>query len=199
MDRQETAVLLRQAREGVPDALDAVFRRCAARLLSFIRLRLGPSLRGRLESADILQATLLKSFERFRQFERSDSPSLMAWLARIADNEIRDQADRQGRQCRDLRVEASLDEGDGAGGALAAPIRSALSQVILDERARQIEQAIEALADDHRHVILLRDFEELPFREIGARLGRTEDAARMLYARAMAALTMRVTGNGTRS
>jgi DNA-directed RNA polymerase specialized sigma24 family protein len=39
------------------------------------------------------------------------------------------------------------------------------------------------LAPDHREIILLRKFEELPFAEIAQRLGRSEDACRMLRAR----------------
>ena len=198
MDRQETAVLLRRAKEGAPDALDAVYQRVSGKLLAFIRLRMGPTLRARLESRDILQATLLKSFQHFREFERSDAASLMAWLARIAENEIRDQADRQGRQRRDARAEVPLGSDTSLGADHAAgALRSALSQLILDEQAHQLEQALETLDEHHREVILLRHYEELSFREIGLRLGKSEDAARMLYARALAALTMRMTGDGT--
>jgi DNA-directed RNA polymerase specialized sigma24 family protein len=41
-------------------------------------------------------------------------------------------------------------------------------------------------------VILLRKYEELPFGEIARRLGKTEDACRMLLARAMTALTLKM-------
>ena len=41
-----------------------------------------------------------------------------------------------------------------------------------------------------REAIVLRKLEELSFREIGERLGRSEDASRMLFGRAMAALTL---------
>ncbi len=199
MDRRETAVLLQRAREGTPGALDELYRRYAGRLLTFIRVRMGPSLRSRLDSGDILQATLLKSFERFHQFEKSDAASLMSWLAAIAQNEIRDQVDRQRRQRRDVGAEVPLESPGEPTGAPAAPQRGALTQVILDERAQQLARALEALDEHYREVILLRDFEELTFPEIGARLSRTEDAARMLYARAMAALTLRVMKDGART
>ena len=39
-------------------------------------------------------------------------------------------------------------------------------------------------------MILLRKFEELSFAEIARRLGKSEDACRMLLARAMTALTL---------
>ena len=50
----------------------------------------------------------------------------------------------------------------------------------------------EQLSERARDVILLRQFEELTFPEIAARLGRSEDACRMLFARAMTALTLKI-------
>jgi RNA polymerase sigma factor (sigma-70 family) len=70
--------------------------------------------------------------------------------------------------------------------------RSPLSLAILNEEALRLERAIEGLDPAHRDVILLRKFEELSFREIAARMGRSEDACRMLLARALAALTLEV-------
>ena len=189
MDRQESTTLLRRVRQGEPEALDALYERVAGRLLAFIRLRLGRTLRAQLESRDILQATFLKSFEHLGEFEKSDTSSLMAWLARIAENEIRDRADYHTRQRRDARVEVPLDT---AHEGVAARMRSALTQVILDERAERLEEALEALDAHYREIIILRSLEELSFPEIGRRLQKSEDACRMLYARAMAALTLRM-------
>lgn len=193
MDRQESTALLRRARQGEQDALNALYERAAGKLLAFIRLRLGRSLRTQLESRDILQATFLKSFEHLHQFEQSDAASLMAWLARIAENEIRDRADYHARQRRDARLEVPLE---AAHAGVAAAMRSALTQMLVDEHAGQMEAALETLEPHHREVIILRAFEELSFREIGARLGKSEDACRMLYARAMAALTIRMAADG---
>ncbi len=196
MDRQESTVLLRRAREGEADALEALYARVAPRLLAFVRLRLGRTLRAQIESADILQAALLKSFEHLPQFEQSDATSLMAWLARIADNEIRDRADYHGRQRRDARVEVPLATDHQA---IAVRVRSALTQVILDERAQRLERALEEIEPHYREAIVLRRFEELSFREIGARLGKSEDACRMLFARGMAALTTRMAADASGS
>jgi RNA polymerase sigma-70 factor (ECF subfamily) len=196
MDRQESTALLRRARQGEQDALNALYERVAGRLLGFIRLRLGRSLRAQLESRDILQATFLKSFEHLHQFEQSDTGSLMGWLTRIAENEIRDRADYQTRQRRDARLEVPLETGHAE---IAAAMRSALTQVLQDERAERLEDALEALEPQYREVIILRCFEELSFREIGTRLDKSEDACRMQYARAMAALTMRMASHETGS
>ena len=50
------------------EALDRLYERCTPKLLSYIRLKLGRSLRERLESRDILQATLLKSLQHLDEF-----------------------------------------------------------------------------------------------------------------------------------
>jgi RNA polymerase sigma-70 factor (ECF subfamily) len=192
MDRQETTALLTRARDGSGPALDELYRRCAGRLLALIRLRLGPDLRGQLESRDILQACLLRSFERIDQLERTDARSLMAWLARIAENEIRDQVDFHHRQRRDARRNVALEEQEPA---LAARLRSSLSRLILDEQANRLERALESLSRAHREVIVLRKLEERSFKEIAATLGKSEDACRMLLARAMTALTLAMDGD----
>jgi RNA polymerase sigma-70 factor (ECF subfamily) len=198
MDGADTTDVVRAAlaggaiHPGSNQALDRLYERCTPRLLSYIRLKLGRSLRERLESRDILQATLLKSFQHLGDFRGSDGQSLMAWLARIADREIVDRADYHNRQRRDAGRESSIDDHP----ELTARVRSVLSQVIVEERAGDLEAAIDSLSDAHRQIILLRKFEDLSFKEIGQRLGKSEDACRMLLARAMTALTLKLAGHG---
>jgi RNA polymerase sigma-70 factor (ECF subfamily) len=180
--------LIAQARAGSPDALNQLYDRSAGRLLAFVRLRLGPDLRQRLESRDILQAAMLRSLERIRQFEGHETRSWMSWLTRIAENEIRDRVDFQHRQRRDAARDLPLDDE----APIRAVTRSALTRVIQDEESRRLEAAMDALSDAHREIILLRTFQELSFAEIGKRLGKTEDACRMLMTRALTALTMKM-------
>ena len=183
-----TDELVRGAAAGDADALEALYARVAPRVLTFVRMRLGHTLRGRLDSRDILQATLLKSFERFGEFQGTGQPALMAWLSRIAEREILDRADYHQRARRSPLREAALGDAD----AVEARVTSVLSRMIRDERAERLERAMEALSDAHREIILLRKFQELPFRDIAARLGKSEDACRMLLARALSALTIRL-------
>jgi RNA polymerase sigma-70 factor, ECF subfamily len=182
--------LVRDAVAGRPEAVDALYARVAPRVLSYVRMRMGQSLRTRMDSRDILQATLLKSFEHFREFNGAGKPALMAWLVRIAEREILDRADYHQRARRSPQREAPLSEQD----VVQARITSVLSRMIRDERAERLEQAMEGLSDAHREIILLRKFQELPFRDIAARLGKSEDACRMLLARALSALTLRLAG-----
>jgi RNA polymerase sigma-70 factor (ECF subfamily) len=75
---------------------------------------------------------------------------------------------------------------------VAARVRSALSEAVVNEEAERLGAALETLEPDHREVIVLRKLEELSFKEVAARMGRSEDACRMLLARAMVALTLRL-------
>jgi RNA polymerase sigma-70 factor (ECF subfamily) len=186
MEGSPTTDVLREALSGSSEALERLYQRMAPRLLAYIRLRMGRDLRARLESRDILQAALMRSFERLGDFRGADPRSLAAWLARIAEREIADRADYHHRHRRDAAREESLDES----AVVPAPVRSALTQAILDEKARALEAAMDSLSDAHREIILLRKFEELSFPEIARLLGKSEDACRMLLARAMTALTL---------
>lgn len=181
-----TTRLLQDARGGSPEALDTLCAQMAPRLLAFIRLRLGSRLRARVESRDILQACLLKAVTRLDQFAGPDSPSLMAWLTRTAEREILDQADFHGRQRRAPERECPLDLSPD----VTARLHSQLSRLILDDRRRHLESALEALPQDYREVILLRFFHEMSLAGIGERMGRSPDACRMLLARALSALTL---------
>jgi RNA polymerase sigma-70 factor (ECF subfamily) len=187
MDRASSTALVRRAIAGSDEALDALYARYGPRLLAFIRMKMGRSLRARLESRDILQAAFLKSFEGLGGFEGTTGRSLLGWLMRIAEREIADRADFHGRRRRDPKVEAGVADHEHD---LAARSRSALSRLILDEEAERLEAALDGISAPHRQVILLRMFEELSFPEIAKALGRSEDASRMLYARAMTALTL---------
>ena len=185
MDSAEGSVLLRKARDGSEEALDELFREVGPRLLALIRLRLGPDLRHRIESQDILQVTLLKAFLSIQQFEGAGQRSLLGWLGAIARNEIYDQIDFQGRKRRDRALEVPLE---GRIERLEARLRTEVSRLHLQARELQLEQALERLSEEHRQVIVLREFEELSFREIGEHLDRSSDACRMLMVRARIAL-----------
>lgn len=183
----ESSILLRQARAGSDEALGDLFELCGEKLLALIRIRLGPSLRREVDSQDILQQTFLKAFQKIDQFEGPDRDTLMGWLATIAWNEIRDQADHYQRLKRDAQLRAtwysSFDPAE-------RQLHTEVSRIALRDDTRLLVEAIDRLATDHREAILLRRFEELTFQEVGDRLGRTPEAARKLFARAMSALTL---------
>jgi RNA polymerase sigma-70 factor (ECF subfamily) len=187
---QQTTTLLHQAKAGSEDAMNHLFGHVAVRLLALIRLRMGSSLRSRMESRDILQSCMMKAFEHLDQLRGESSETLMAWLARIAENEIRDQAEFLGRRRRDAKRSVPLEEdGDRR---LKARVRSQVSQVILSNELQRLEKTLENLKADYREIILLRKLEGLSYEEIGRRMGRSAGACRVLLARAMTAVALKL-------
>lgn len=186
---QTSVDLLERARAGSDEALGALLQRCERKLLALVRLRLGPSLRRELDSRDLVQATLVKALSHFGEFAGGNRGSLMAWLARIAENEFRDQASYYGRGRRDAARRVSLEASPEAA-TLAARVRSQTSLLAHGEQLLALERALESLSPDHRDVIVMRAIEERDFAEIAERLGRSADACRMLFARALTALTL---------
>jgi RNA polymerase sigma-70 factor (ECF subfamily) len=186
-DADSCRTLVREARDGSADAVGQLFELCGDRVLAAIRARLGPALRRELESRDVLQNTFLKAFERIDHFEGAGRQTLVGWLAAIARNEIRDQADFYCRLKRDARARVDFDSQVQE---QSPAISSVAGSLILKEETRRLEKAIDGLSEDQREAVLLRQFEELSFREVGERLGRSEEAARKLFARAMASLSI---------
>lgn len=189
MAGRDTRELLNGVRAGSESAREELYGRCARKLLAIVRARMGHALRADMESGDLLQATLLKSLEGIDGFAGLDGGTLMGWLARIAENEIRDRVDFRNRQRRDARRNVSLSR------AVAAPdpqARSAVTQAIQSEEAARLARVLDELPEAQRELIVLRRYEELSWADIGRRLGKSEDGARMAFARAMAALTLRM-------
>lgn len=181
--------LIRRAKGGSHDALDQVLERYGPRLLALVRLRLGPSLRAQLESRDIVQQTMLKAFQHIDQFDGAGKGSMLGWLAAIAQNEIRDHAGFYRRQVRDAALNVPLEE---AAEKLETRLRTEVSRIELGRQIQLLERALDELGEARREVILLRRYEELTYPEIGKRLGKSPDACRVLHARAMAELAVRM-------
>src|ERR1043165_2541976 len=148
-----TRELYEQARKGSPADVNAFYDRCARKLLPLIRLRLGPSLRSEMESRDILQAVLCKSLKHLDEVR--EPGAVMSWLARLAENEIRDQADFPRRQRRDATMRAPIE----AAAEVPAVVRQALSRVIVTEQLQRLEAAMDSLTEPQREVIALRKLE----------------------------------------
>jgi RNA polymerase sigma-70 factor (ECF subfamily) len=165
-----------QARAGDRAAYDALFARHADRALLFIRARLGPKLRQKVEAVDVLQDAYLAAHRSFADFDHADDGAFFRWLCRIIDHRIRDLGDHFGAQKRQpVVVPRSAPTGP-------------VTAVARAEHQAKVAAALDRLADDHRQVVLLRYFEGLTAEEAGERMSRTAGAVRKLTVRALAEL-----------
>jgi RNA polymerase sigma-70 factor, ECF subfamily len=171
-----TRTLCEQARAGDRQAYERLFALHADRALIFIRARLGPKLREKVESMDVLQDALLDAHRDFAQFEYTDDAAFTRWLCRIIENRIRDLGDYHAAKKRQP-IDLPRSNGTGPVTALARK-----------ENIETIARALDALSEEHREVLLLRYFQGLSAEETATRMDRSAGAVRKLAARALAEL-----------
>jgi RNA polymerase sigma-70 factor (ECF subfamily) len=151
-------------------------------------------LRVRLDASDLVQETFLKAHREFPGFLGSTEPELVSWLRQILVRSLADQIKRHRASKRDYRreepVEVLLDRSSLAiQEQLAAPVSSPSARSSRREQAVLLADALEKLPADYREVFLLRNLEHIPFETIGARLGRSSGAVRMIWTRAIRRIT----------
>jgi len=193
-ESSEVEVLLQQARAGDLPALGRLLELYRDDLAAIARSLLDPALRSRVASSDLVQETLLEAHRDFAQFAGRDERGLVAWLHKILVRNFADQADFHHAERRDVRRDRSLDADPESSApalldALAAPISSPSTQAVRREEADALTEALERLPADYRKVFVWRSLEGFSFEEIAARMGRSPNAVRMLWGRALLKLS----------
>lgn len=193
-DIRTTLTLVHKAKAGEGDALNLLFDRYIPRVLWIVRMRIGSGLRGRMESMDIVQEVMIRAIKAFDQFEAKDEAAFLHWISKLVQNEICDLADYHKAEKRNVAKEVSnRDESTATRSVLsqlpADSIYRPSFQVRLKEDVLQLEAALDQLPEKQREIVIMRQYEGMSFRDIGEKIGSSEDAARMQFARAMDKLT----------
>jgi RNA polymerase sigma-70 factor (ECF subfamily) len=167
-------------------------------LLAIANRQLDPVLRVKGGASDIVQETFLEAQRDFGQFAGTTAAELRAWLLRLMTNNLANFArSYRSTSKRDLDREVGLPgatvfgpTGGGLAGDTPTPSVEAMSQ----EMESAVERAIQRLPEDQRQVILLRNREDRPFDEIAVLMGRSENAVRKLWFRAVERLQQELDG-----
>lgn len=195
MDKRntETAVSLGKWYGGDGAGLDALLDRHLSWIRSHVRLRLGPFLRQKDQSGDIVQDAMIQFLRYCPRIQISDDNRFRALMARIVENVLRDRNDWFKARRRAISMERPLPSDTVLN--LDSPRKEGESP---SQAAQQNEQeawirlALELLDPDDRTVIVLRDWDGLTFTAIGERIGTSYDTARMKYNRSFDKLTEKV-------
>jgi RNA polymerase sigma-70 factor (ECF subfamily) len=193
-----TANLLARYRAGDPKALDQLYARYLDRLLAVTRLRMGPKLRAKMESADIVQEAVLASLRGLGSFEYKGEGAFFHYLCKLAENRMRDMAEHFGALRRDVARERPLEPlrptANSTYGPILTPatLTSPATRAMRKEELERLEQAVDSLPEPQREALLLVRYVGLAFAEAGDMLGKSPDAVRMLVARAMVALAKKL-------
>ena len=150
-------IIVERALSGDAEAFGEIVRRWERRIFA-----LAYGMLGREEDArDATQETFLAAFRNLRGFRGEAKVS--SWLHRIAVNQC---ITRQRRA--KVRSESALeDEQEKNAGSFAAPIR--LSPVRITECTQithAVRSAVNSLPLELRQIVVMKEFEELTFKEI---------------------------------
>ncbi len=164
--------LVRQAQHGDTEAFNRLYRLRIAPIGRYI----GAIVRDASRTEEAVAETFLQVWRdlgKLREAERFDG-----WLYRIAYR--RALAEVQRRRLEPLEAADQVADQRRDGNP-----EDSLDAVLTSEAVRR---ALLGLSDAHREVLVLRHIAELTHREIAAQLGKSEDAVRMAYSRAVRAL-----------
>jgi RNA polymerase sigma-70 factor, ECF subfamily len=185
--------LLVQARTGDQAALGRLLELYRNYLRLMARSLIHRPLQVRLDASDLVQETFLKAHREFRQFLGSGERELVAWLRQILVRTLSNQAKHHLARGRDQRRQESLDvlldrSSLAIQEQLADSVASPSAHAVRREQAVLLADALARLPADYREVFILRNLEQVPVDEIAARMGRSPNAVRKLWSRAMVAL-----------
>ena len=189
----QVAEMIREARTGDSKALNRLFE-LYRNYLAFLAMRgLNKTLHAKAEPSDVVQETMLQAFRDFSQFRGRTEAEFAAWLRTILAHSITAVVRRfKGTAARDIRRERPiadvLYDSSVALGNIAANETTPSQAAEQRERSVVLADALAALKDDHRSVVVLRDIEQLEWKEVASRMGRTPGAVRMLWIRALGKL-----------
>jgi RNA polymerase sigma-70 factor (ECF subfamily) len=188
-DSADLDPLIEAARRGDAAVLVQLLEGCRQYLLLVANRELPADLQPKVGASDLVQDTWIEAHRDFAAFRGRTEPELLGWLRGILMHNVanviehyRDTAKRAvGREV------AFSDTPQGAGSPEPAGINpeTPSGQAMAREQDEALRRAIERLPEAYRQVIQWRNYERCPFEEIGQRLGRSAEAARKLWTRAL--------------
>ena len=189
-----TAALVERAAGGDRDAVEALLLAHLSRLRAFVRLKMGPVVRNRESSEDLVQSVCREVLEDLDGFEYRGEAGFRQWLFRRAEHKVIDRGRFWGRAKRDTAREIPAlpvgDEGETLRGleSMFTPSRD----VSAHEELGRLERAFAELPPDYQEVILLARVLELGHEQIAERMGRSVSSTWSLLSRALARLASKL-------
>jgi RNA polymerase sigma-70 factor (ECF subfamily) len=184
-----TRALVARAREGDAEAFGRLVGLAEPRLRLYLRVRMGPALRARVEPEDALQETWVAAHRGLEGFEDRGPDAFVRWLCGIAENVLRGLADHHGAR---KRSPAAGTAPASAAWALPAGTTGVATAVARREARDRVAEAVEGLPDDEREVLALRFFQGLSIDAIASLTTEAPTTVRRRLGRATMALGARL-------
>lgn len=174
--------LIDQARSGDDHAMDLLLVQLRNYLLFVVNAELSDALQSKFGGSDVVQQSMLEAYQSIDQFRGASKLELMAWMKKIAINNLQDESRRyHGTKRRDPSREVSLGSMHQK---ISGPGDNKLSS--LDQRSEADEELVSALRklpDRQREVIEARHRQGQSYRQIAKQMQVSENAVRKLWSR----------------
>jgi RNA polymerase sigma-70 factor (ECF subfamily) len=180
---RQIQVWLEAARQGSLSSLGELLDTCRNYLLLVANQSMDGPMQAKVAPSDIVQETFLRAQHHFQDFQGQTEEEFLTWLKRILINQLHDTRRHFEAQKRDLGRESEQSPSQ-----LAHSDETPSGQVATRETNAALEAAMARLPEDYRQVVVLRNWERKSFEEIGTIMGRSPDASRKLWARAVETL-----------
>jgi RNA polymerase sigma-70 factor (ECF subfamily) len=154
------------------------------------RVHLDPRLRGKLGPEDVVQQVLLRAVAAWPELQNPERPVLAAWLRRILARTLADLVKHYDRDRRAVDLERSLEadldrSASGMAGVLAADQTSPSQAAQRNEELLRLANALAALPEPQREVVVLKHLRGWPLQRIAEHIGRTVPAVASLLRRGL--------------
>jgi len=181
-----TADLVLKAQEGDEDANRAIVEGLQRPVIATIYRFLGPAYRRDVE--DIAQEVFLKVFRAIQRFDASRA-KFTTWVYTFVRNHCFDILKKKKLKTSSLSaVEDDDSDRDFADARELQPTQDAENS----ELGRRIGEALATLGEDQRMVFVLREYEQLDYREIAEITGVNEGTVKSRLFRAKGSLRERL-------
>jgi RNA polymerase sigma-70 factor, ECF subfamily len=189
--------LFQEARQGSADARGELLEQCRAYLLLIANTDLSSDLRAKVGASDIVQETFLAAHQDFSRFRGRSEGELLGWLRSILMGTLSEFSRRYCQTAkRKLAREVPLDGSQLVRAAdallVADDLPSPSCAAVAQEEANAVDDALARLPPDYVEVIGLIHRDHYSFSQAAEAMGRSEDAVRRLWTRAVERLTREI-------
>jgi RNA polymerase sigma-70 factor (ECF subfamily) len=181
-------------RRGDEAAFQSLLDRYVDGLRERVSRQIPPSLQRRIAASDVIQETCILAYSRREDFEDRGDGSFGAWLRAIADRKLKEEVRRhRGASKRSAGREVTRG-GRPDTAHFRGHHRTPSAAAVLSEDALRVRSAMRRLPSDYQTVIHLALERGLPLRDVAEQMGRSREAAKKLYGRAVVRLRELVDG-----
>lgn len=167
--------LIRQYLDGSEAAIQALILRYKDKVFGHIYFMV----RNRAMAEDIFQETFMKVIRTLKRGKYNHQGKFLPWVNRIAHNLVVDEY-RKNKKMPQFKGGEDFDIFD----VLSLPEQNVEEDMVMDQIHTDVRGLIDHLPEDQKEVLIMRIYQELPFKDIADKTGVSINTAlgRMRYA-----------------